>query len=287
MVKKLVYIKVFISIIFFFFDFKIILNIYLFVSYLKDKIRFKKIEIYSKKCEIIKILKINRDITQPKISIISPVYNREKFILRFIRSIQQQTFNDVEIIFVDDNSSDKSIYLIKKYMKNDKRIKLIKNRKNRGTFKARNIGALYSKGKYVIIPDPDDILCNNILRICYNYAEKYKYDFIRFNIYLGNGKLLFKNLIKNLEGATVYQPELSTYIFYGTRKIKKIDFYITNKFIRKEIYIKALNSLNNFYSNIYMIHMEDQIMNFLIYRISKIYLLDIDISKVKKVLLPI
>jgi glycosyltransferase involved in cell wall biosynthesis len=271
MVKKLVYIKVFISIIFFFFDFKIILNIYLFISYLKDKIRFKKIEIYSKKCEIIRILKNNRDITQPKISIISPVYNREKFILRFIWSIQQQTFNDVEIIFVDDNSSDKSIYLIKKYMKNDKRIKLIKNRKNRGTFKARNIGALYSKGKYVIIPDPDDILCNNILRICYKYAEKYKYDFIRFNIYLGNGKLLLKNLIKNLEGAIVYQPELSTYIFYGTGKIKEIDFYITNKFIRKKIYIKALNSLNNFYSNIYMIHMEDQIMNILIYRISKIY----------------
>ena len=231
MLKKILYLKNFILIIFFFFDFKTIPNIYLFLSYLENKNRFKKIEIYSKKCDFINKLKNVKNIKEPKISIISPVYNREKFILRFIRSIQYQAFSDVEIIFVDDNSSDNSIYFVKKYMKNDKRIKLIKNRKNRGTFKARNIGALYSRGKYVIIPDPDDILCNNILRICYKYAEKYKYDFIRFNIYLGNGKLLLKNLIKNLEGSTVYQPELSTYIFYGTGEIKSIDFYITNKFI--------------------------------------------------------
>ena len=225
MVKKLVYIKVFISIIFFFFDFKIILNIYLFVSYLKDKIRFKKIEIYSKKCEIIRILKNNRDITQPKISIISPVYNREKYILRFIRSIQLQNFRELEIVFVDDNSIDNSVKLIKKYMNKDKRIKLIKNRKNRGTFKLRNIGALYSKGKYVIIPDPDDILSNNILSVCYNFAEKYSYDLIRFNTYIGKRHLFFENFAKNHEDRPIYQPELSTYIFYGNKEIKMIDYY--------------------------------------------------------------
>ena len=109
--------------------------------------------------------------------------------------------------------------------------KIIKNQKNRGTFKSRNIGVLYSKGKYIIIPDPDDILSNNILRICYNFAEKYKYDFIRFNIYLGNRKLLLKNIAKNLGGITIYQPELSIYIYYGTEEIKVNDYYITNKFI--------------------------------------------------------
>ena len=271
MVKTILYIKVFISIIFFFLDFKFIPNIYLFILYLGNEIRFKKIEIYSKQCDIIKKLKIVKHIKEPKISIISPVYNREKFILRFIRSIQQQTFYDVEIIFVDDNSIDNSIYFVKKSMKNEKRIKLIKNRKNRGTFKSRNIGVLYSKGKYVIIPDPDDILSKNILRICYNYAEKNRYDFIRFNIYLGISKLLLENFAKKLEGKTVNQPKLSTYIYYGTEEIKINDYYITNKFIRREIYIKALNSLNNFYFNMYMTYMEDQIMNFLIHRISKSY----------------
>ena len=231
MVKKILNIKVFILIIFFFLDFKIISNIYLFLSYLENKIKFKKIEIYSKQCDNIRLLKNAKNIKEPKISIISPVYNREKFILRFIRSIQQQTFYNVEIIFIDDKSSDNSIYFVKKYMKRDKRIKLIKNRKNRGTFKARNIGVLYSKGKYIIIPDPDDILSNDILRICYKYAEKYRYDFIRFNIYLGNGKLLLENFAKNLKGITIYQPELSTYIYYGTEELNINDYFITNKFI--------------------------------------------------------
>ena len=89
---------------------------------------------------------------------------------------------------------------------------------------------MYSKGKYVIFPEPDDILSYNILRICYNYAEKYKYDFIRFNIYYGNGKLSLENIAKNLGGITIYQPQLSTYIFYGTKEIRINDYYITNKF---------------------------------------------------------
>jgi glycosyltransferase involved in cell wall biosynthesis len=115
-------------------------------------------------------------------------------------------------------------------MNNDKRIKLIKNRKNKGTFKVRNIGVLYSRGKYVIIPDPDDILSNNILSACYKYAEKYSYDFIRFNTYLGRGKLFLKNFAKSHEDRPIYQPELSTYVFYGDKEIKMIDYYITNKF---------------------------------------------------------
>jgi glycosyltransferase involved in cell wall biosynthesis len=251
------------------FDFKIIPNIYLFFEYLENYIKFKHIEFNSKHCNDQKTINEFKNINEPKISIISPVYNREKYIFRFIRSIQIQNFYDLEMIFIDDNSSDSSVKLIKKYMKKDKRIKLIKNRKNRGTFKVRNIGVLYSKGKYVIIPDPDDILSNNILNVCYNYAEKYKYDFIRFNTYLGRGKLCLNNFAKNHADRPIYQPELSTYVFYGNKEIEKIDFSITNKFIKKKIYVKALNSLYNFYYNMYMTVMEDQFMNFLIYRVAK------------------
>jgi glycosyltransferase involved in cell wall biosynthesis len=108
--------------------------------------------------------------------------------------VQSQSFKDIEIILVDDNSKDNSIKLIKKYKKKDKRIILLKNKKNRGTFVARNLGVLKSKAKYIIIPDPDDIISKDIIRICYKYGEKYHYDIIRFNIYLGNGKLL--NIVK-------------------------------------------------------------------------------------------
>jgi glycosyltransferase involved in cell wall biosynthesis len=116
----------------------------------------------------------------PKISIISPVYNGEKFILRFLRSIQNQNFEDIEIIFVDDFSKDNTIKIIEDCQKKDKRITLIKQKKNKGTLKSRNIGALKAKGEYLIFPDSDDILSNDILKKCYNIAKRYNYDLIRF-----------------------------------------------------------------------------------------------------------
>ena len=111
----------------------------------------------------IKKIKHLKKIKNPKISIISPIYNREKYISRFIESIYNQNFQDIEIILVDDNSTDNGVNLIEKYKKGDKRIILIKNKKNRGTFVARNLGVLISKAKYVIIPDPDDILSRDII----------------------------------------------------------------------------------------------------------------------------
>ena len=251
-----------------FFIFKDILNIYFFILFLQNQIRFTNIELYSKYNEEQKFKNFKK-VYSPKISIISPVYNREKFLLRFIKSIHHQNFFDIEIIFVDDNSSDNSVKVIKKYMKKDKRILLIKNAKNRGTFKARNIGVLYSKGKYIIIPDPDDIISYNLINTCYYYAERHQYDLIRFNTYLGKEKLNFNGFSKNHEDRPIYQPELSTYIYYGNKELDIIDYFITNKFIKKQTYITALNSLNNFYLNMYMTFLEDSIMNYLIYRVAK------------------
>ena len=89
---------------------------------------------------------------------------------------------------------------------------------------------------------------------------------IRFNIYLGNKKIFFNNIVNGLESRTIYQPELSTYLFYGSGKIMQIDFNVSNKMIKREAYIRALNSLNNYYLNIYMINYEDGVLNYIIYR---------------------
>ena len=89
---------------------------------------------------------------------------------------------------------------------------------------------------------------------------------IRFNIYKGNGIIFFNNLIKGIESRPVYQPELSTYLFYGKGYLLQIDFNISNKFIKREAYIRALNSLNNYYLNIYMTVLEDGLMNYILYR---------------------
>ena len=83
---------------------------------------FKKIEDYLKFCNnaLIKIKK--KKYENPKISIISPIYNRGKYVKRFIKSILNQNFNKIEIIFIDDCSHDNTKSLIKKYQKKDKRI---------------------------------------------------------------------------------------------------------------------------------------------------------------------
>ena len=211
-------------------------------------------------------------INKPKVSIISAVYNREKFILRFIRSIQNQFFDDIEIIFIDDCSIDDSVKVIEENKKKDERIILLKQKVNKGTLISRNIGALLSKGEYLIFPDTDDILSENILFECYSIAKKNDYEMIRFNMY--SDKLFpFSVISENLK-STIYQPELSTYLIYGYGYKKIVDGIISNKFIKTESFLKTLKKINNYYLNIKMIYFEDGLINFALHRnVKSLYLL--------------
>ena len=125
---------------------KLIFLIYLFFTIIFNKLNeykydFKlkqyklKIENYYNLCNNGTLLNKKKftKIETPKISIISPIYNREKYILRFLRSIQNQYFGNVEIIFVDDFSSDNSVETIENCQIEDERIILIKHNKNKGT----------------------------------------------------------------------------------------------------------------------------------------------------------
>jgi glycosyltransferase involved in cell wall biosynthesis len=185
--------------------------------------------------------------------------------MRFLKSLQYQNFKDIEIILVDDFSNDNSTKLIKEFQKKDKRIVLIKNKKNKGTFITRNIGVLFSKGKFLSIPDPDDILSKDILYKCYKLGERFNYDIIRFNIAFENGRLNFNSIINDIENGPIYQPKLSNYIFYGSQKLRLSDIYIYNKLIKKEVFIKAFNLINKHYLNIYMVYYEDGLINFFIH----------------------
>ena len=210
----------------------------------------------------------------PKISIISPIYNNGKYLYRFLSSIYNQHFNEIEIILIDDFSSDNTLKLIKLYQNIDKRIILIRNKKNYGTFKSRNLGILASKGEYVILPDPDDILSKNSLKTLYIFAIKYNYEMIRFNIYFGNNTIFEYNKIKKIKSKTVFKPEIQIYLYYATGKLKYIDLNVTNKFIKRLALIKALNLLGKKYLNIYLKTFEDQLLNFILYRtVSSFYFL--------------
>ena len=113
---------------------------------------------------------------KPKISVVIPMYNEEKNIIQIIRSIQNQSLQEIEIVCVNDNSNDKTLSILNSLKETDPRILIINNKINRGVLYNRIYGAMQSNGEYVTFVDADDCLCNiNILKIAYETATK-KYD---------------------------------------------------------------------------------------------------------------
>ena len=94
---------------------------------------------------------------EPLVSIITPVYNSEEFLEETILSVLNQTYENWELILIDDCSKDDSYKIIDKYLRKDKRIKYLKNKKNSGSAITRNNGINISKGKYIAFLDSDDL----------------------------------------------------------------------------------------------------------------------------------
>jgi len=112
-----------------------------------------------------------------EISIIVPVYNVEKYIRRCIDSILNQSFDNFELILINDGSTDKSGEICDLYAKYDARIKVI-HKDNSGVSAARNLGINEAKGKYVQFIDPDDWIEKDLLRNVYRIIEQEKSDIV-------------------------------------------------------------------------------------------------------------
>ena len=121
----------------------------------------------------------------PKVSIIIPFYNNENFLERSVSSAINQTLSDIEIICVNDGSTDNSEAIIKKYMHKDKRIKYIKNENNSGAAFARNMALAVAKGEFIGFIDSDDYVDKKYFENL--YAQSKDFDIIR-GIRLVNGK---------------------------------------------------------------------------------------------------
>ena len=118
-------------------------------------------------------IKLN-NLKVPKISVIIPVYNMEKFVKECLNSVVNQSLKDIEIICIDDGSIDNSLQILKDYEKNDKRIKIL-SQKNNGVGSARNRGIDISKGEFIAFLDSDDKYINmNSLENLYNAAVNNK-----------------------------------------------------------------------------------------------------------------
>ena len=106
-----------------------------------------------------------------RVSIIVPVYNGERYFTDCIQSILVQSFTDIEVIVINDGSTDSSLSLIKRYAQNDSRIVVI-NQKNKGVSAARSAGLSKAKGDYIMFVDADDYFAkNNAIELLMNFAD--------------------------------------------------------------------------------------------------------------------
>ena len=185
---------------------------------------------------------ISKSISNPLITVIISIYNSEKTIKAAIRSVQNQSFRDIEILLIDDCSKDNSLSIIKQLQLEDLRIRIIKNKINRGPLFSKSIAALNSRGKYTILLDSDDLFVNeNLFDICYKEAKNNNIDIIEFSGFEIYNKLL--RIIGKLPAIPLYlkykknnviirQPQLSNYMFYKNKgRYKVIDGYLWGKLI--------------------------------------------------------
>lgn len=115
----------------------------------------------------------------PKISIIVPVYNVKKYLSKCLDSLINQTLKDIEIICVNDGSTDNSLDILNEYAKKDERIVVI-NKENSGPGASRNLGIEKARGGYILFVDADDWIEKRTCEICYKRVKKYQVDMLSF-----------------------------------------------------------------------------------------------------------
>lgn len=167
------------------------------------------------------------------VSIILPVFNAERFLSQCLDSILRQTYQDWELIAVDDGSKDGSIEILKSYEKRDNRIHII-SKKNEGVSIARNIALKHAHGDYIYFVDSDDIVMQDALSILIrtlesNNATFVKSDFLPIN---EHGKQLFINkkqgIRRRYEGKII-----DSEMFYS--KILMDEFFLWTCLFRRDI----------------------------------------------------
>lgn len=176
-----------------------------------------------------------------KISIIVPIYNSSKYLRKCLDSIINQTYKDLEIILIDDNSSDDSYNICLEYKKKDNRIKLIKNKTNKGVSVTRNIALKNVKSNYLTFIDSDDYVDLDYVETLYNLIKEGNYDLAIVG---------YKKIIKNQENflfgdekVILNQEETFKYLFQDNNftpgvvcKLYKKELFRGIKFPENKIY---------------------------------------------------
>lgn len=195
------------------------------------------------------------------VSIIVPVYNAEKFLNDTINTVLNQTYQNFELIFVNDCSTDKSVNIIKKYK--DKRIKLINNKTNSKTAITRNNGIKEAKGKYICFLDADDLWDKEKLQKQIKFMKEkdcaFSFTGYEFADEKGkpNGKKVFIPKKINYKMALKNTTIWTSTVMFDMDKLSKEDIYMPNvlsedtatwwKVLKKIDYAYGLSEILSYY----------------------------------------
>lgn len=141
-------------------------------------------------------------ITHPKVSVVVPVYNVEQYIFQCLESLRRQTLKDIEVICVNDGSTDNSAQIIQEFVSKDSRFRLI-DKENEGYGKSMNIGIDAAIGEYIGILEPDDFALLSMYEDLYEVAHKEDLDFVKGDFFRftttsnGDMTLLYNRLDKS------------------------------------------------------------------------------------------
>lgn len=190
--------------------------------------------------------------SNPKVSIIVPLYNQERYLSACIQSLQKQTFKSIEIIIVNDGSSDECTKIASEIASGDDRIKLI-NKENEGTSYARRDGYLAARGEYITFIDDDDLMPADAIEIMVNDIEQKGADIVqglvagKIGFYVKKPRTIdgFPN-----GGMLIKQPELFDEYYISFFGVSRLPVSIWGKLYRKNVVDKAYETTELFSSQI-------------------------------------
>lgn len=136
---------------------------------------------------------------QDLVTVIVPTYNTERYIKRSINSLQNQTYSNIEILVIDDNSTDRTLKICQQLQEKDNRLRIISKMENRGLANSRNIGVRNAKGKYIMFVDSDDYVDRNFCLAMVNAIRKFDADIAFCNYIFVDSKR--KKYVKLVEGS--------------------------------------------------------------------------------------
>lgn len=173
-----------------------------------------------------------------KISIIIPIYNTEKYLRKCLDSVCNQTFGDIEIICINDCSTDGSLNILNEYAQKDNRIKIIDFKENRGVAIARNTGIDEAQGEYISFVDADDYVDLDFFEKLYNKAIKTNSKLVVSNVQLETENLqkqndyIINDILKKIKDQPLYYNQLFWLGLYNSNLLKSNSI----KFIENCIY---------------------------------------------------